>query len=82
MIVVLTDGENGAGRVEFDEVLDDARRYGILMYPVVLPPNGAPQSGPSWRMTQLALDTGGKIAYVPSPLVRDGAWHQLQVRAR
>jgi len=62
VIVVLTDGENGAGRVEFDEVLDDARRSGILTYPVVLPTNDAPQSGPSWRMTQLALDTGGKIA--------------------
>lgn len=107
VIVVLTDGESNAGRIDFDEVLDEARRSGILVYPVVLPPNDAPESGPSWRMTQLALDTGGKIVaarrgtdlstiyeqiaadvrslyrvgYVPSPLVRDGAWHQVQLRA-
>jgi Ca-activated chloride channel homolog len=107
VIVVLTDGENTAGRVDFDEVLDEARRSGILVYPIVLPPHDAPASGPPWRMTQLALDTGGKtvaarraddltgiyeqiaadvrnlyrVAYVPSPLVRDGAWHRVQVRA-
>lgn len=106
-IVVLTDGENTAGRLDFEDLLDQARRGGILVYPVVLPPHDAPASGPPWRMTQLALDTGGKtvaarraddltniyqqiaadvrnlyrVAYVPSPLVRDGTWHQVQVRA-
>jgi len=107
VIVLLTDGENTAGRLNFDEVLDEARRSDILIYPVVLPPHDAPASGPPWRMTQLAVDTGGKlvaarpaddltsiyeeiaadarnlyrVGYVPSPLVRDGAWHQVQVRA-
>jgi VWFA-related protein len=60
VIVVLTDGENTSGSLDFDEVLDEARRSGILVYPVVLPPADAPGSGPSWRMTQLALDTGGR----------------------
>ena len=107
VIVVLTDGENTQGPVDFDDLLDEARRSSILVYPVVLPPNDSPSSGIPWRMTQLALDTGGKtvaarhasdlttiyeqiaadvrnlyrVGYVPSPLVRDGAWHQLQVRA-
>ncbi len=107
VIVLLTDGENTDGRLEFDEVLDEARRSGILVYPIILPPHRAPESGSPWRMTQLALETGGRtvtarpgddltsiyaqiaadvtnlyrVAYVPSPLVRDGAWHQVQVRA-
>ncbi len=107
VIVLLTDGENTEGPIEFDEVLDEARRSGILVYPVILPPHHAPDSGSPWRMTQLALETGGRtvtahpaddltriyeqiaadvrnlyrVGYVPSPLVRDGAWHQLQVRA-
>jgi VWFA-related protein len=64
VIVVLTDGENTAGRVAFDDLLDDARRSSIVVYPVVLPPHDAPTSGPPWRMTQLALDTGGKTVAV------------------
>jgi len=107
VIVVLTDGEDTWRRVDFDVVLDEARRSSILVYPVVLPPHDAPDSGTPWQMMQLALDTGGKtvaahhpgdltniyqqiaadvrnlyrVGYVPSPLVRDGAWHQVQVRA-
>lgn len=107
VIVVLTDGEDTKHRVDFDLVLDEARRSSILMYPVLLPPHDAPGSGTPWRMTQLALDTGGKtvaahhpgdltniyeqigadvrnlyrVGYVPAPLVRDGAWHQVEVRA-
>lgn len=107
IIVVLTDGEDTKHRVDFDLVLEEARRSSILVYPVVLPPRDAPESGTPWRMVQLAVDTGGKavaaqhpgdltniyehiaadvrtlyrVGYVPSPLVRDGAWHQVQVRA-
>jgi VWFA-related protein len=107
VIVVLTDGEDTKHRVDFDLVLDEARRSSILVYPVVLPPHDAPDSGTPWRMTQLAVDTGGKtvaahhpsdltniyeqiaadvrnlyrVGYIPSPLVRDGAWHQVEVRA-
>jgi Ca-activated chloride channel homolog len=107
VMVLLTDGENTAGRLDFDEVIDEARRSGILVYPVVVPPHDAPESGPPWQMMQLASDTGGetvaargaddltsiyeriaadvrnlyRIGYVPSPLVRDGAWHQIQIRA-
>jgi Ca-activated chloride channel family protein len=106
VIVLLTDGENTAGHLEFADVLDAARRSGILVYTVVLPPHDAPASGPPWQMIQLAVDTGGKtvaarhaddltsiyeriaadvrnlyrVGYVPTPLVRDGAWHQIQVR--
>ena len=60
VIVLLTDGQNTAGHLSFDEVLDAARRSGILVYTVVLPPLHAPASGPPWEMTQLAIDTGGK----------------------
>lgn len=107
VIVVLTDGEDTRHWVDFDLVLDEARRSGILVYPVVLPPHDAPDSGTPWQMMQLAIDTGGKsmlahhpsdltniyqqiaadirnlyrVGFVPSPLVRDGAWHQIQLRA-
>lgn len=107
IIVLLTDGENTAGWLPFDQVLDEARRSNVLVYTVVLPSHDAPDAGPSWRMTQLAVDTGGeivsarsgddlmsiyqriaanvrhlyRIGYVPTPLTRDGAWHQVQVRA-
>lgn len=107
VIVVLTDGEDTRHWVEFDLLLDEARRSGILVYPVVLPPHDAPDSGTPWEMMQLAIDTGGKsvlahhpgdltniyqqiaadirnlyrVGFVPSPLMRDGTWHQIQVRA-
>jgi VWFA-related protein len=105
VIVLLTDGENTAGHLDFDEVLDEARRSDLLVYTVVLPPHDAPESGPPWQMTQLAIETGGetvaarraddltsiyqriaadvrnlyRVGYVPTPLVRDGAWHQVRV---
>ncbi len=107
VIVVLTDGVDTRHRVDFDLLLDEARRSSILVYPVVLAPQDAPDSGTPWQMMQLAIDTGGKsvavrhpsdltniyqqiaadvrnlyrVGYVPSPLVSDGAWHQVQVRA-
>lgn len=107
VIVLLTDGQNTAGHLSFDEVLDEARRSRILVYAVVLPPLHAPASGPPWEMTQLAVDTGGetvsvrraddltsiyqriaadvrnlyRVGYVPTPLARDGTWHQVQVRS-
>src|SRR5215468_8814191 len=34
VIVMLTDGENTTGRLQFDEVIDEARRSDILVYPV------------------------------------------------
>jgi len=107
VIVVLTDGEETRHRVDFDHVLDEARRSSILVYPVVLPPHDAPGGGTPWQMMQLAFDTGGKsvaahhagdltniyqqiaadvrnlyrVGYIPSRSMRDGAWHQVQVRA-
>jgi hypothetical protein len=65
-VTLLVDSSQGmhagllAGHLDFDEVLDEARRSGILVYAVVLPPQDAPGSGPPWQMTQLALDTGGE----------------------
>src|SRR4029077_17236794 len=67
VIVLLTDGENTAGRLNFDEVIDAARRSRTLVYTVVLPPHDAPASGPPWQMTQLALDTGGETVEARRP---------------
>jgi hypothetical protein len=107
----LADLSPTGGTALYEAVLvairDQERAAKNRVYPVILPPHDAPESGPPWQMTQLALDTGGetiaarrdddltsiyreiaadvrnlyRIGYVPSPLVRDGTWHQVQIRA-
>lgn len=64
-IVVLSDGKNTAGHVPFDEVLDEARHSGVLVYTVSQPqPEDLHTGAPPWPMAQLALDTGGEAVAV------------------
>ena len=67
-IVVLTDGEDTASLVDDEQLLDLARRAGVVVYAIGLPARatpGRPQNPvPTYLLTALARETGGR-AYFP-----------------
>jgi Ca-activated chloride channel family protein len=76
-IVVLSDGEDTASMVNDEQLLDLARRAGVVVYAVGLqtpPPAGhRGESLPTYFLTALARETGGR-AYFPRTLTElDGA---------
>jgi Ca-activated chloride channel family protein len=72
-LAVLSDGNDTASLVSFDDVLEIAQRSGVSVYPIALTsdsekdPSGAPrfQSQSQYSMRQLAQQTGAQ-AYFPS----------------
>jgi Ca-activated chloride channel homolog len=70
-IVVLTDGEDTASMVSDDQLLDLARRAGVVVYTIGLltPPDAGrpPASVPTYILTALARETGGR-AFFPRTL--------------
>jgi Ca-activated chloride channel homolog len=72
-IVVLTDGEDTASRVTFDDLLDRARRAGIAIYPIALDGDGlrspaitSPRrffSTADYALKSLAQETGGRAFF-------------------
>jgi Ca-activated chloride channel family protein len=65
VIVLLTDGEDTSSRLHFDDVLEDMRRSGVLVYTISLRTDKRDRVvAPSWQLAQLANDTGGRAVAV------------------
>jgi VWFA-related protein len=66
VVIVLTDGDDTASLVGFDEVLPAFRRTGALVYSVSLRagPNGQ-SLGATWPLLDLARETGARAFSVP-----------------
>lgn len=62
VIIVLSDGEDTHSRLPFDDVLEEVRRSGVLVYTISLRTKHRAQSDapPLWQMNLLAYDTGGR----------------------
>jgi VWFA-related protein len=60
VIILLSDGENTTGQWTFDDVLQDVRHSGVLVYAVSLLTDPHDRVvAPAWELSQLAHDTGG-----------------------
>jgi VWFA-related protein len=67
-LVVLSDGGDTSSRVSFDQVLEDARRSGVLVYGVSLRTDERGRSlAPPFGLAQLAHDTGGWVIAAHEP---------------
>lgn len=65
VIILLTDGDDTASRLSFDDVLEDVRRSGVLFYTISLRTDDRDRIvAPRWQMAQLANDTGGRAVAV------------------
>jgi Ca-activated chloride channel family protein len=61
VIIVLSDGEDTHSRLPFDDVLEEVRRSGVLVYTISLRTrHRAKSDAPLWQMNLLAYDTGGR----------------------
>jgi Ca-activated chloride channel homolog len=75
-VVVLTDGEDTASLIEFDDLLDRARRVGISIYPIIITADVTPAqpvtakkyfNRADYAMRTLASETGAR-AFFPLQL--------------
>lgn len=85
-VVVLTDGEDTSSMVDDDQLLELARRAGVVVYTIGLlkpGPYGRPASTlPTYVLTALARETGGR-AYFPRTLAElDGAYDRIAEELR
>ncbi len=85
-IVVLSDGEDTASMVDDEQLLDLARRAGVVIYAIGLltpPVLGHPApTVPTYVLTSLARETGGR-AYFPRSLAElDGAYDRIASELR
>jgi len=85
-IVVLSDGEDTASMVDDEQLIDLARRCGVVIYTIGLltPPTvGQPApTVPTYVLTALARETGGR-AYFPRSLAElDGAYDRIASELR
>lgn len=61
VIIVLSDGEDTHSRLTFDDVLEEVRRSGVLVYTISLRTKHRDETdAPRWQMNLLAYDTGGR----------------------
>jgi Ca-activated chloride channel family protein len=85
-IVVLSDGEDTASMVDDEQLIDLARQAGVVVYTIGLlapPVAGRPApTVPTYVLTALARETGGR-AYFPRSLAElDGAYDRIASELR
>lgn len=65
VIIVLSDGEDTHSRLTFDDVLEEVRRSGVLVYTISLRTKHRDETdAPRWQMNLLAYDTGGRAVAI------------------
>jgi VWFA-related protein len=80
-IVVLTDGEDNASRMNFDTALDYARRSGVTIYTVGidLP---ITKIGIRSQLTRLARTTGGETFFLPRGAALQSVYERIDRELR
>jgi Ca-activated chloride channel family protein len=83
-VVVLTDGEDTASTVSDDQLLELARRAGVVVYAIgLLPPPGLAQSTlPSYVLTALARETGGRAFFPRATGELEGVYDRIAAELR
>lgn len=83
VIIALSDGEDTASRVGFEEVLGALRRSGAIVYALSLRtgPTGN-WLGATWPLMQLASDTGGRALAVPQIDALDTLYKEIDQEVR
>jgi Ca-activated chloride channel homolog len=65
VIVLLSDGADTSSLIEFDQMIEAARRSHVVVYAIGLgltaPRGPAPQTHPTFALRRLAQDTGGRM---------------------
>lgn len=83
VILVLSDGEDTSSRLAFEDVLDEIRRSGVLVYGISLSADDDPHARPpSSDLARLAHDTGGRGIVVRDPATLTPVYEEIAVELR
>ena len=83
VVIVLSDGEDTASVIGFEEILRAVRSSGALVYTLSLrtSPSGE-WLGANWPLLQLAADTGGRAVAVPRLDALEELYHDIVTEVR
>ena len=83
VVIVLSDGEDTASVIDFEEVRHAVRGSGALVYAVSLRASRSGQwLGANWPLLQLAADTGGRALGVPKLDALPGLYRDINAEVR
>lgn len=78
VLLVLSDGEDTSSRPSFEQVLEEIRRSGVLVYGISLRTDPSDHDlPPSTELTQLAADSGGRTVAVRDLRELDGVYGEI-----
>lgn len=80
-LILLSDGEDTASRLEFDEALEYARRSGVVIYSIGLG-IGRMQLGVRGSLNQLAEATGGRTFFINRAEELNSVYEQIERELR
>lgn len=64
VMIVLSDGDDTRSRLGFDELIEQVRRSGVLIYTISLRDRNDRVEAPRWEMAKLAHDSGGEAVAI------------------
>lgn len=85
VIVLITDGEDTASRVDYQEAVRAAEEAEALVYSIIIVPienSAGREIGGEHALIQLSDDTGGKYYYATSTGQLDDAFHKISDELR
>jgi Ca-activated chloride channel homolog len=85
VIVLITDGEDTASRVDYQEAVRAAEEAEALVYSIIIVPienSAGREIGGEHALIQLSEDTGGKYYYATSSGQLDDAFHKISDELR
>lgn len=82
-LVVLSDGEDSASRLGFEEVHEEAQRAGVLVYSISIRMDGHDRAlPPLHEFAQLANDSGGRVVAVRDLTTLDAVYAEIAAELR
>lgn len=85
VIVLITDGEDTASRIDYNEALRAAEEAEALVYSIIIVPiesSAGREIGGEHALIQLSEDTGGKYYYATNPGQLDDAFRKISDELR
>ncbi len=80
-LVLLSDGDDTASSIAFDDALEYARRSGVVIYPIGLNVGGL-ELGIHRKLGQLAQETGGRVFFIDRAEDLAGVYQQIEEELR
>lgn len=83
VMLILSDGEDTSSLLTFEDVLEDVRRSGVMVYAVSLQTNARGEwQPPPFELAQFAFDTGGRAVGVRNLVDLNAIYQEIGVELR